>query len=566
MRDRCTALLWCWLGAATAGCGTDVAQTAGYRTPASVDCSAPNQSAALPDTGPFSGTDSVVDSPLTSTTYGANAGPGILVASRDAFRLYVNGELLLESSESLLPRFVGYSFLPGENVVSIVATGAGRQPLVMARIDELERSHVSDGNWRTSTTPSAGWTGLGFDDSAWMLANDLGSVNNFAECAVQGAPFEGESVHFIGAADPSAPTVAFRYSFAIVPTGFGATTTGGGHTAVDVVNDVTTFRSLVELDDAARVVVIPEGLLDFRPAATEMVTQETCPTVCATSTVTQYVVLPTGTDCSSDSVSFKRNERQIHIRSNKTIVGLGRGAQLRGAWFDLAGSSNIILRNLAWFDVNSELIEAGDGLSLNATSRIWVDHCTFKWISDGFTDLNDKSMQTTFSWDSFDGENAAECRARHLRANEVIESESTYHHSLWRHVDGRAPFVHGETARVHLYNNVVLDAVDYAVGSGCSAQVLLEGSYFEEVAAPTSRRDCVETPGQLGLILAPAGSNLYGTGVGAHLTKGVASDEPRDSVFVPSYTYKLEPASDIRFRVQERAGVGSRWALPLVRN
>jgi pectate lyase len=180
--------------------------------------------------------------------------------------------------------------------------------------------------------------------------------------------------------------------------------------------------------------------------------------------------------------------------------------------------------------------------------------------------LSNSSTQTTISWALFDGENAAECRSRHLRSNELVDSEATYHHSFWRHVDGRAPFVHGATARAHLYNNVVLDAVDYAVGSGCHAQVLLEGSYFEEVAAPSNIRDCVETPGLLGLISATAGSNLYGTGTGTHKLDGTASQEPRDSVFIPPYTYRLEPAAEIRFRVQERAGAGSRWALPLNKN
>jgi len=566
MFKRAAIVFLGWCGAATSGCATNVAQTAEYQPAVTFVCGAPNSAVSLPAGGAFSGTDRVIDSPLVSTSYTANAGPGILVASRDAFRLYVNGDLLLESQASLAPSFVGVSFMPGKNVVSVVAVGAERQPLIAARIDELEQPYVTDTSWKASTAPGAGWMDPAFDDGSWVAATDHGLVDNLSQCASKIAPLVGAGVHLIGATDPSAHAVAFRYRFDIAPNGFGAAATGGRSAPVTLAKDIAALRALVENDDTERVVALPEGLLDFRPNGAEALIQATCPTACTTSTVTQYIVLPTGTDCSANLVSIKRNERQIHIRSNKSIVGLGRGTQLRGAWFDLVNSSNIVLRNLAWFDVNPALIEAGDGLSFDATTKVWVDHCTFKWVSDGFTDLSNSSTQTTISWALFDGENAAECRSRHLRSNELVDSEATYHHSFWRHVDGRAPFVHGATARAHLYNNVVLDAVDYAVGSGCHAQVLLEGSYFEEVAAPSNIRDCVETPGLLGLISATAGSNLYGTGTGTHKLDGTASQEPRDSVFIPPYTYRLEPAAEIRFRVQERAGAGSRWALPLNKN
>jgi pectate lyase len=553
----------CWPVAITLGCGTEIAQTAEYRSPQLVDCSAPSSTVSLPDAVIFGGTDPIADTPLVSTNYNLGEGPGILVVARDAFRLYVNAELLLESTEPLVPRFVAYSFLPGRNSVSIVASGAGRTPLVAVRIDELERRHVSDGSWRTSVAPPRGWTNPEYDDRGWLAALDSGPADAQGNCMNAGSSFTGSGARWIGSPDPATTTVAMRYRLEIAPDGFGGKATGGGAAAIVVAKDVSTLRTAIESDDTARVVVVPEGYLDFRPAAADVSTASACPTACDTSSVTEYVLLPTGTDCSTTEVSVKRNERKIHVRSNKTIVGLGRGTQLRGAWFDLSNRSNIILRNLTWFDVNPDLIEAGDGLGLDGTAQLWVDHCTFKWISDGFTDLSAASVGATFSWVRFDGTNAAECRGRHLRSNEVIDSEATYHHCFWQHVDGRAPFVHGASARAHLYNNVVEDALDYAVGSGCQGQVLLEGSYFEEVAAPTNRRDCVETPGQLGLIRAVAGSNLYGAGSSGHLMAGVVAEEPHDVVFAPPYPYQSESATDIRFKVRERAGTGSSWALPI---
>jgi pectate lyase len=157
----------------------------------------------------------------------------------------------------------------------------------------------------------------------------------------------------------------------------------------------------------------------------------------------------------------------------------------------------------------------------------------------------------------------AACRRRHLRASEIVGSDATYHHCFWQHVDGRAPLAHGALTRVHLYNNAVIDAVDYAIGSGCQAQLLVEGSYFEAVSVATSRRDCTETPGQVGFIRAPAGSNRYDASSNAHRIFEDAASEPMDAVFAPPYFYSVDEADVVRVLVPTRAGAGSHWAIPL---
>jgi hypothetical protein len=65
----------------------------------------------------------------------------------------------------------------------------------------------------------------------------------------------------------------------------------------------------------------------------------------------------------------------------------------------------------------------------------------------------------------------------------------------------------------------------------------------------------------LGLISAPAGSNLYLSDVGKHT--GGDGGEPHDTVFTPPYDYgSLEPADEAWPKVQARAGAGGPWALP----
>jgi pectate lyase len=129
-------------------------------------------------------------------------------------------------------------------------------------------------------------------------------------------------------------------------------------------------------------------------------------------------------------------------------------------------------------------------------------------------------------------------------------------------VSGRAPFVRGDASRVHLFSDVVLDAIDYAVGSGCEAQVLLETTSFDSVAAPTSKQTCTDST-TLGFIRAQ--SNQY-VNAGSHLSGDQPATEPHDEqVFTPAYDYQqtVDSADAARFIVPQRAGAGSRWALPL---
>jgi pectate lyase len=504
-----------------------------------------------------------IDSPLLSTRYGSDAGPGILVWARDSFRLYVNGELLAESTRSMQPQFVGYSFLPGLNTIAVLARGAARAPLVAVRVDELERTLVSDAQWKVSDAPGAGWTRTDFDDNGWRSVRDFGRPDPTTDCGHLLASFNLPDVHLIGDFGTARSNLAFRYSFVVGPTGFGAATTGGNAGTFVLANDVATFRNAVGTDDSPRVVAIDEGLLDLRLGSQEIATQTVCPRTCTTSNATEYVAVSQDDACDVERVSLSRNSRQFKVRSNKTLVGLGRGALLRGASLDMTDSTNVVLRNVAVFDVNPGLIEAGDGVTLNRSSRVWIDHCTFKFISDGFVDLLSSNLEVTLSWLKFDGQNPAECRARHLRSSEIVASDATYHHCVWQHVDGRAPLAHGAQTRVHLYNNAVMDDVDYAVGSGCQAQVLVEGSWFESTSIATLRRDCNESPGEIGLIRAPAGSNHYDATSNVHRSYQQTTGEPNDAVFAPPYPYSLDAAEVVRATVPTRAGVGSHWALPL---
>jgi pectate lyase len=548
------------------GCGSEVAQTAFLppdepETPDALECGEPG--ALTPPAAPeLGGARSVELSDLVSSTYGASEGPGIYVTARDGFRLFLNGAFLAESRAARAPEFVPLTLLPGKNVIGVVAYAESGVPAALLQIDELLRTYATDGTWKVSAEPEVGWTDPGFDASGFVTATDYGPVGSRPGCDPQSVFPTNSPAHWIGPSRPER-AVALRYEIDIQPVGFASAVTGGGSGVPVLVTTIPEFADWLS-DDTPQVLVFPEGEFDFSPAEDEIQMQTTCRTPCADGGEV-YTVLVGDATCPTELVDRPRNDRRLSVGSNKTVVGLGRGAQLRGASFDFSASRNVIFRNLAIYDVNRDLIEAGDAMDFSAVDGVWADHLTFKWISDGFTDSRPGSKGLTISWSRYDGVNDLACGDRHPRAAQLADTEATFHHNMFVDVNGRSPEFDHALSRGHLFNNVMSNNAEFAVGAVCGAEVLLEGNSFDNVAIPTLRTDCSENPDLLGYIRVVPDSNLYDEDVGAHRSGGTdSSTEPNDpEVFTPPYEYQTDAARDAAPLVTSRAGAGGPWKLPL---
>ena len=546
------------------GCGTEVAQTAvELATPAALDCTAPSSPVELPSEPQFGGGATRSDTILAKGNYGAGQGPGISVAALDGFRLLVDGELLADGFSSLEPAFFPLTLSPGDNAIAVVVTAKDRVPVLLAEVAELERLYPSDATWKVSSTPGNDFSDPSTDDSQWAKASDRGGVEQSPACDPgDGFPPDSEA-HFIAAQAPG--SAVFRLDVRIAPIGFAAGTTGGGSLAAVVAGTTDDLVSAVKSDDP-KVVVVPEGSLDVRRTGSDVTKTEACPTACPDSDMLTENLLPDDQTCPIDTVAAIRDERRIKIGSNTTLVGLGRGSALLGGSLDVGSSKNVIIRNFVLYGVNPRLIEAGDGISIDGADGVWVDHSTFWRISDGFIDATTGSKRLTFSWLRNEGDNPDACQGSHPRSNQLTNTIATIHHTLWTHVNGRAPVATQSGSQAHLFNNVVSEDVGYAVGSACGAQVLVEGSVFENVAVWTAKLGCSDDgtdATSLGFIRAAGGKNLY-TGSGKHQDGGVDAPEPADSaVLDPPYAYTPDAAEDVRFVVPVWAGAGARWALPL---
>lgn len=268
-----------------------------------------------------------------------------------------------------------------------------------------------------------------------------------------------------------------------------STTIGGGSVQPTTVTSCSALINALTSTSPA-VVHIPDNTsIDCRTAGT---TVATCAIACPEHQDPGETIhrIPGGsqtcTDLGSDTddtVNQTRNERSIHVTSNKTLIGLGSGSKIIGANLKLSGSSNIIIRNLTIEDVNPHLVEAGDGITLDGSSHVWIDHVGFNRISDGHVDVKD-SENVTLSWNHFDGYNSYVCANQHWYTHSVVDSQVTFHNNFWDYTGGRNPKLDGDATRAHIYNNYYLEVTYFAINTNNGAQALIEGNYFADTRSP----------------------------------------------------------------------------------
>ena len=241
-------------------------------------------------------------------------------------------------------------------------------------------------------------------------------------------------------------------------------------------------------------------------------------------------------------------------RSNKTLIGLGAGAEMTGGGLEFYKRSNVIVRNILFSDAQDDCIKINQN-----TSNVWVDHCTFTdgaladpeaASHDGLLDITRCSNYITVSYCEF---------INHSKDILVGMSDSysqdigylkvTFHHNWFNATRQRHPRV--RYGMVHCYNNYYLNNELYGVASTCEADVLVEGNYFSGVAYPTY---CIN-----GYAESPAGDiveryNVYDNS---------CTPEVRGTAFEAAsyYAYSLDSASTVPVTVMTKAGVGKLTAV-----
>jgi pectate lyase len=256
----------------------------------------------------------------------------------------------------------------------------------------------------------------------------------------------------------------------------------------------------------------------------------------------------------------------ITTKANKTLVGMGRGANLRGASIYMRsneGAKNQIYRNLGIYDVNPHLVEGGDGLSIvggstNRTGKYWADHISYKWISDGL-DI-EYSTETTVSWLDYDGRNEYNCYLLDPFVALVEDADVTYANNYWHATTGRVPKVGSGTnaSRVHLYNNYTDTNTYYMIGAdavsaSAPTQVRFENNYVNHASHAYVFQGANGNVWWSGNTVANSTAKFYDE------NNAVLASAPLETVFTPSYGYTKRTVANLPTENPLHAGVGGRW-------
>jgi pectin lyase len=181
--------------------------------------------------------------------------------------------------------------------------------------------------------------------------------------------------------------------FRTVPVGFGAGTTGGQGGAVVPVSTPAQLQAAlcdtvvggVCKDTTPRIIQL-SSVIDFR--GTEgSATSQGCVYSDKSCSVNgkQEQILAVASYCSGKStydITYDAaGKAPLRVGSNKTLIGIGAGAGIKGKGLMLAGGvSNIVIRNLSITDINDGVIWAGDAITIDNASKVWIDHDTIARI------------------------------------------------------------------------------------------------------------------------------------------------------------------------------------------
>ncbi len=546
----------------------------------------PTEVVTLPSDDAYGGGDRV-GSQLVAATYNAGKGPGIWIVADGGYRLYHNGVLLAEDNQAGRVRFIPMTFLPGENAISVVGVNGAGAPGVMVQIDELDKSYYSGSGWKSKPSASDNkWKNKGRDLSQWGSATTLsyasdkmpsgGALNGFAA---------NTQAKWIWTSAEADPTAVLLFTFYVKAEGFGASTTGGDAGKIVIASDSATIRKHLQSTEAVTILV-PEGTYDFRQfrnAVTEAKRNNRtwCKKTCTeTNRVTGrtnvfYRIAFEANSCQSlnDNVTIVQENENVQkwdnwitIKSNKSLIGMGRGANLRGASLNnrtYEGAGNNIFRNLAIYDVNPHLIEAGDGLETSGESnshvkKFWADHISYKWISDGmdmeFVD------NATISYLDFDGANEYNCWGIDPYMALVEDATLTYANDYWHNTYGRVPKVTGEVkgSKVHLYNQYVDYNRFFVAGANghsanAKAYVRYENSYIN------NGQGYLAEWGDNGYVYFSGVTFGGGTKQQHRYNGSVQNGVPQAATFTPDYDYVLRTVANLPKEIPSLVGVGGRY-------
>lgn len=238
-------------------------------------------------------------------------------------------------------------------------------------------------------------------------------------------------------------------------------------------------------------------------------------------------------------------DSEISCRGDKTIVGLGTNARIKGGGLAWNTKTNIIIQNIIFEGSGDDMLKIN-----NTCENIWVDHCTIRdsetGISDGVDgglDITRESKYITVSYCHFYNHDKNMLIGHSDGYPQDTAIRVTIHHCYFDGTIQRNPRVRYGT--VHCYNNYYVGNSTYGIASACDAKVLVENCYFKNVPSPI----IVGVPGY-----SPAGWLVERGSI--FVNCGSPQTKVKEMDFTEYYEYTLDSACMVPALALTLAGCG----------
>jgi pectate lyase len=513
--------------------------------------------------------------------------------------VFVNGASLAKSaSAGATLSAVGATLTAGQqNVIALRASsGSASSPALLGEIQGAFGRAGTSTRWKVkaaSASEASGapgpWAQRGYDDSGW-------SAGTAASSALPGGfPTGGPATGLWTSSKDS--TVLARLVLYVPsgldvskPQGFAHGVTGGAGGPTVRPSTITELKSALcatqsgsKCTDAAPRIIELSQLIDFAGSQGQK-SGSGCYgyTVCTAPTQSELLLDSQG-QCSGKSTFTVTYDAAgvdpLLVGSNKTLVGVGTGAGLKGKGLTIRGGvSNVIIRNITITDLNPQLVWGGDAITIDDADGVWIDHNRISLIGRQMLVTGwGKASNLTVSWNELDGRTpyAAYCDGAHYWVSLNLGSADTitFLGNWVHHTSGRGPHAGGYAGvnvLMHLIDNAYEQVSGHAINPMSSdgtmqSRLLAEGNHFANVRQP------VMLDSHPGLIYAPAtDSAACQSALGRACAANVASPAPSSGWPPPLDTAALSgvaaasssslpqpfPASEVPNVVPHLAGVG----------
>jgi pectate lyase len=238
---------------------------------------------------------------------------------------------------------------------------------------------------------------------------------------------------------------------------------------------------------------------------------------------------------------------EIVVQPDKTVDGRGQRVEIVEGGFLIEDPPvrNVVVENVVFaHGENSD-----DAVTIyGGASMIWIDHCTFGTWADGQVDITEASTDVTVSWSVFrdHGKVMLIGAAPESTGDTVIRV--TVHHNWFDGTEERHPRL--RFGKAHVFNNLYVDWLYYAIGSSQLGQVASEANIFDAVENKDAIIIRVGDDPSDGLVRSTGDLLLNGA---------VAEENLPDDVFLPADFYAYVPdAADDSLRGAIESGAGWR--------